>query len=426
MLKTKIRHGSLFSGIGGFDLAASWLNWVNVFQVEIDQFCLKVLEKHFPTTKRYSDIKEFNGKEYYGKIDVISGGFPCQPFSQAGQRKGKEDERALFPEMLRIIQEIKPSWVVAENVYGIVNIDNGRYFDEILSSLENIRYEVQPFIIPASAVVAPHQRYRVWIVANSGSVGNRGGSEDRRQILECQSTETEIERPNSESGIIANTEHIEGDGNDRHHTTKYGFISNNSAWNESWYEVATRLCRMDDGIPSRVDRLKSLGNAIVPQIAYQIFKTICLKQKEKDIIKLIIILLILNTLSALSFNRERFNKGVKQYGSYVRQAADKYRLDTLLVYAIIEKESGWNRNAKGSFNCNGLMQVQGGSFDPAKNINSGCSILRKCLDAYKNDIVMSLTAYNAGIAGAKRMLKRKKTLVYAREVLKIYKQILES
>jgi len=136
-------------------------------------------------------------------------------------------------------------------------------------------------------------------------------------------------------------------------------------------------------------------------------------------------LLLLNTLYALSFNRERYNKGVEKYGKYVRQAAEKYRLDTLLVYAIIEKESGWNKNAKGTFNCNGLMQVQGGSFDPAKNINSGCSILRKCLDAYKNDIVMSLTAYNAGIKGAKRMLKRKKPLVYAREVLKIYKQILE-
>jgi len=142
-------HGSLFSGIGGFDLAAEKNGIENIFQVEIDPFCQKVLRKNFPNTKIYSDIKEFNGKEYEGRIDIISGGFPCQPFSQAGQRKGAADERALFPEMLRIISEIKPAWVIAENVFGITNIDDGQYLESVLASLESIGYEVQPFIIPS-------------------------------------------------------------------------------------------------------------------------------------------------------------------------------------------------------------------------------------------------------------------------------------
>ena len=148
----KLTHASLFSGIGGWDISAEWCGIENIFQVEIDKFCQKVLEKHFPNVKRYGDIKEFNGTKYRGRIDILTGSFPCQPFSQAGKRKGNKDERALFPEMLRVIKEIQPRWVIAENVYGFLNIHDGEYAEEVFSQLEGESYEVQPFIIPASAL----------------------------------------------------------------------------------------------------------------------------------------------------------------------------------------------------------------------------------------------------------------------------------
>jgi DNA (cytosine-5)-methyltransferase 1 len=164
-----IRHGSLFSGIGGFDLAAQWTGWENVFQVEIDDYCTKVLEKNFPNAKRYRDIREFNGTQYRGTIDVVSGGFPCQPFSTAGKRRGKSDERYLWKEMLRIIQEVEPRWIVAENVRGLLTIGNGVVFEEVLADLEAGGYETQPLIIPAAGKDAPHIRERIWIIGNSKS-----------------------------------------------------------------------------------------------------------------------------------------------------------------------------------------------------------------------------------------------------------------
>jgi DNA (cytosine-5)-methyltransferase 1 len=323
-----ITHGSLFSGIGGFDLAARNCGITNVFQVEIDEFCQKVLNKHFPETIKYKDIYEFDGKEYRGRVDIISGGFPCQPFSVAGLRKGAEDERALFPEMLRVISEVEPSWVIAENVYGIITIDDGRYFEEVLTSLEAIGYEVQPFIIPASSVNAPHKRDRVWIVANrigenrgetttsqntdsrrgrwetgireydvggmqseeqnnnsqqtnqiltQNTNGIRGRSERSRQILGCESSETQTQRPDCESWFIGDTKSTgQQGGTHRQRQEQYGRTSSGS----SWYEVATRLCRVDDGVSDRVHRLRALGNAIVPQIAEIIFNSI-IKIKEQ-------------------------------------------------------------------------------------------------------------------------------------------------
>src|SRR4051812_13574549 len=110
-----MRHGSIFSGIGGFDLAAELMMWKNVFQVEIDPFCRQVLRHNFPSTKQWGDIRQFNGIEYYGTIDIISGGFPCQPFSLAGKRKGTTDDRYLWPEAYRIIRTIQPTWIVLEN-----------------------------------------------------------------------------------------------------------------------------------------------------------------------------------------------------------------------------------------------------------------------------------------------------------------------
>lgn len=159
-------HASLFSGIGGFDLAAEWMGWQNVFNCEIDSFCRKVLAYHFPEAKQYEDVKTTDFTIYRGRIDVLTGGFPCQPFSLAGKRKGADDNRYLWPEMLRAIREIKPRWVVGENVFGIVNWSDGMVFEQVQSDLENEGYEVQPYIIPACAVDAPHRRDRVWFVAH--------------------------------------------------------------------------------------------------------------------------------------------------------------------------------------------------------------------------------------------------------------------
>ena len=188
-----MRHGSLFSGIGGFDLAAWWLGWQNVFHVEIDPFCRHVLKTHFPFASQYNDIKKFKGGSYHGTIDIISGGFPCQPFSIAGQRRGREDDRYLWPEMLRVINEIRPTWVVGENVAGILSMvqpgmpvdlamqarlskedqeiitEHEYLIETICQDIERIGYSVQPFLIPACGAGAPHLRNRVWFVAHTES-----------------------------------------------------------------------------------------------------------------------------------------------------------------------------------------------------------------------------------------------------------------
>lgn len=160
-------HASLFSGIGGFDLAAEWAGWENAFNCEIDPFCRQVLKYHFPNAVQYDDIKTTDFTVWRGKIDVLTGGFPCQPFSTAGKRKGTADNRYLWPEMLRVIREICPRWVVGENVLGIVSWDGGLVFERVHADLEAAGYEVQAFVLPACSVGAPHLRYRIWFVAHA-------------------------------------------------------------------------------------------------------------------------------------------------------------------------------------------------------------------------------------------------------------------
>ena len=162
-----MRHGSLFSGIGGFDLAAKWMGWENVFHCEINEFGRKVLHYHFPNSISYEDITKTDFTIHRGHIDVLSGGFPCQPFSSAGSRRGTEDTRHLWPQMLRAIKEIAPSWIVGENVYGLVNWSNGMVFHEIQADLEAQGYEVFPILCPAVSVNAPHVRQRIFFIAHS-------------------------------------------------------------------------------------------------------------------------------------------------------------------------------------------------------------------------------------------------------------------
>ena len=177
-----MRHGSLFSGIGGFDLAAEWMGWENVFHCEWMEFPRKVLDYYFPNADSHIDICKTDFKKYANTIDILTGGFPCQPFSLAGKRKGTDDERYLWGEMLRAIQEIKPKFVIAENVFGITNIDGGLVFEQVCLDLETEGYEVQPFIIPAAAKNAPHRRDRCWFIAYAN--GNDGRSTNRESGCE--------------------------------------------------------------------------------------------------------------------------------------------------------------------------------------------------------------------------------------------------
>jgi DNA (cytosine-5)-methyltransferase 1 len=310
-----LSHGSLFSGIGGFDLAAQWMGWNNIFQCEKDEWCRKVLAKNFPNTKRFEDIKQFNAKEYNGTIDVISGGFPCQPFSVAGQRKGKDDDRYLWEEMLRVIGEVQPKFVVGENVTGII----GMALDTVLSDLEAQNYTTETYIIPACSKNAWHRRDRVWIVAYSNSIrrnneqkengqplhnGNRNGSTKE------QSGGKQQRRTGEPGSILSNSESKLSNERENGNDTEQGKIqlqtggsnsvsadTNGIGWENglhgkeqrgeagklgntyteqyrNYWETEPELGRVVDGLSGRVDRLKGLGNAIVPQVAYEIFRSI--------------------------------------------------------------------------------------------------------------------------------------------------------
>jgi DNA (cytosine-5)-methyltransferase 1 len=168
-----MKHGSLFSGIGGFDLASEWMGWENVFHCEWNPFGQKVLNYYWPNAITYHDITKTDFTIHRGRIDIITGGFPCQPYSSAGKRLGKEDERHLWPEMLRAIREIQPTWIVGENVRGLTNWNGGLVFDEVQSDLEAQGYEVTPFLLPAASVNAPHRRDRIWFIAYSASASKR-------------------------------------------------------------------------------------------------------------------------------------------------------------------------------------------------------------------------------------------------------------
>lgn len=177
-------HASLFTGIGGFDEAAEKMGWENAFHCEWDDFCQMILKQRWPNATSYTDIKQTDFTIWRGRIDILTGGFPCQPYSQAGKRLGKDDDRHLWPEMLRSVREIQPTWVVGENVRGLVNWNGGMVFDEVQADLEAIGYEVTPYILPACAVNAPHRRDRVWFVAfnpNTDRYGQHTGNRNHEK-----------------------------------------------------------------------------------------------------------------------------------------------------------------------------------------------------------------------------------------------------
>lgn len=188
-----MKHGSLFNGIGGFQLAAEWMGWENLMSCEIEKRLNELTKSYWPTCIQHEDIRNTDFTIYRGKIDILTGGFPCQPFSVAGNQLGTEDERHLWPEMLRAIREIAPRWVVGENVFGLVNWNGGLVFEQVQADLEAEGYEAQPYILPACAVNATHRRDRVWFVAYRNS-------EQRQQTtrgFQPQFNELSSENPDS-------------------------------------------------------------------------------------------------------------------------------------------------------------------------------------------------------------------------------------
>lgn len=351
----------LFSGIGGFSLAAHWMGWETAAFCEREPFCQKLLAKNFPNVPIFDDIKTLKGNEH-GSIELVCGGFPCQPYSTAGERRGSTDDRALWPEMARVIAESQPRWVVGENVTGLISMG----LDDVLADLESLGYACQSFVIPASGIGAPHRRDRVWIVAYASSqhagLGESGSDGQRRQSIpgleasdlrqgdraQCamgpgtggqdaadadrqrQSQPGELwgqerRRPGRRRSEVpadaqgsrlqprefrrgneaqqpepADHRQTDGDpdsaGRQEQHVAAIAGSEELAAWrpdpNGRQWQAERGVCGVDDGVsaglhfpvsptlpksekvPNYQARLKALGNSIVPQVAYQIFKAI--------------------------------------------------------------------------------------------------------------------------------------------------------
>jgi DNA (cytosine-5)-methyltransferase 1 len=348
-----MKHLDLFSGIGGFALAAEWAfgDVEHVF-CDFEPFSQTIIKKHWPNSQIHGDIRQLtadsigcghvhgelekhsteSGEQALSQsstgcgrfeVDILTGGFPCQPFSQAGRRRGTEDDRHLWPQMLRVIRETSPRWVVGENVGGLLTWNEGLVFEQVCTDLENEGYEVQSFVIPAVSVNAPHRRDRVWIVAhaksdgggrrpeevcseNGGQIGELHTESDGADSKTIPDTRQQHDARN-EQGVEANesigttrttdTERCGEDDTNPERTRRPRGSDKDTGrlrqphrhggnergdWDKNWLEVATELCTLDDGLPNGLARprgwrnaaLKGAGNAIVPQVAYQIMLAI--------------------------------------------------------------------------------------------------------------------------------------------------------
>ena len=394
-MASNLTHLSLFSGIGGIDLAAEWAGFESVAMVERDKYCQKILAKNFPNTKIHDDVTTFNATEYRGKIDLLSGGFPCQPHSLAGQRKASADERDLWDEVVRIIRDSQPRWFLGENVRGLLSSESGKFFGRILNDLESLGYRVGWCLYGAKDIGAVHRRERVFIVAYSSGIGRQAEGNHREgrpfcgerkqcdegrcercgmagrdyadSIGQTDAADTDSIRTQVQIAGEFTTEQVLGsngetrrDADDtdsirqsQFHQTKEGkqpgtrwspccgieghdssiseqyaadtelirctgfqesgfvgqddkerqagrqvefergrFSEYENIWGGDWrtwdvepviYEAETesRVCRAHDGIPSRVDRLRALGNAVVPQQVYPILAEIANALREE-------------------------------------------------------------------------------------------------------------------------------------------------
>jgi DNA (cytosine-5)-methyltransferase 1 len=325
-------HASLFSGFGAAELAATWMGWNNAFWCEIEDFPRTVLSYWFPQSIGYGNIKETDFTPWHGKVDILTGGFPCQPFSVAGQRKGTDDDRYLWPEMLRAIREIRPTWIIGENVNGILSMvqpgneftveSQASLFEEndketileqeyvvetICRSIEQEGYSVQPIVIPACSVEAPHIRYRVFFIAHcsdtrvesmqregknriyqSEHITNskcKGSGQIQQKIQSKQSDGNSIGGVSNEWNV-ANAESQQLENALRTWGRCTGLTNLYSKRNWRNFPTQPPVCRGNDGFPFDVVRLtvsltawctgsiKGYGNTIVPEVIYEIFKAI--------------------------------------------------------------------------------------------------------------------------------------------------------
>lgn len=270
----ELTHLSLFSGIGGLDLAAEWAGFKTVGQVEYADFPYKVLCRHWPDVAKWRDINEFT-RESFKKctgletVDCISGGFPCQPHSLAGKRKASGDNRDLWPEMRRVISEIKPRWVVGENVRGLLSSENGRFFRGILRDFAGMGYDVGWCVISAAEVGAIHRRERVAIIARNI---NRDKSCEKRKFQKREKSQyNEIITDNYKVGLQGRLSEKEFKKADEQFERICLHLLRRT---DTQYISKSAILRKSDGVSNRVDRTKALGNAVVPQQFYPVFKAI--------------------------------------------------------------------------------------------------------------------------------------------------------
>jgi len=273
-----VRHLDLFSGIGGFALAAQMAGGIEtVGFCEIDEWPQKILRQTFPDVPIHGDVKTLDPKNY-GRIDLITGGYPCQPFSVAGKQRGKDDDRHLWPEVFRIIKEARPRMVLCENVGGHVNMG----LDEVLSDLEAEGYSAEPIVIPACAVDAHHRRDRVWIMgyaehdgsptAEVGGIANEAGYHEAERQDETRQSTRASGRKNDEAMAYSERPRLEREA--RSECESAQLITPDVSWRgcKNRWEAEPVLGRVAHGIPDRAHRIKGLGNAIVPQVAAEILR----------------------------------------------------------------------------------------------------------------------------------------------------------
>jgi len=279
---SSLKHLDLFSGLGGFSLGLEATGgFETIAFCDIEKFPRKVLKHHWPDVKQYKDIKELTyerlQEDGIGHIDIITGGYPCQPFSIAGRKKGEEDKRHLWPEMFRLIHECRPTWVIGENVSGHIKLG----LDTVLEDLESEGYTARAFSISASSVGANHKRERVWIVANSRqrsrgikstwnteSIG-RGSSEQTERSTNTNKVGGSSE--GAETVSDSNSERLQGLGSKQQ--LRKNETERPTSW-DSWWQLEPNVGRVANGIPKRVDRLKGLGNSLVPAIPFIIGQSI--------------------------------------------------------------------------------------------------------------------------------------------------------
>jgi len=286
-----MRVGSLFSGIGGLDLGLVWAGMHIVWQSEVDPYASAVLRHHWPDVPNVGDIKAIDPTAL-PPVDLVCGGYPCQPFSNAGKRQGQADDRCLWPYMRQVLAALRPAWCLCENVAGHVSMG----LDDVLSDLARLGYACWPLVIPACAVDSPHRRDRVWILAHAdlfhGDGGGHGTGAIRRQretptTLPAGEAPADTDRPGLEGRVRQGLpqcppERHAGKGGasftdtDGQHA---GRIAESRQEYCQW-QPEPGVGRVAHGIPCRMDRLKALGNAVVPQVAYEIGRAIMAAQRE--------------------------------------------------------------------------------------------------------------------------------------------------